>query len=79
MNIGILLDSTFHVVIDSNIWDVGGQKSLRSYWKNYFESTDGLIWVLDSTDIQRLQSCRSELINLIDEEVNSCVFILNEQ
>ncbi|WAR20026.1 ARL2-like protein [Mya arenaria] len=28
-----------------NIWDVGGQKSLRSYWRNYFESTDGLIWV----------------------------------
>lgn len=27
-----------------NIWDVGGQKSLRSYWRNYFESTDGLVW-----------------------------------
>ena len=28
-----------------NLWDVGGQKSLRSYWRNYFEETDGLIWV----------------------------------
>lgn len=26
-----------------NVWDVGGQKSLRSYWRNYFESTDGLV------------------------------------
>lgn len=33
-----------------NLWDVGGQKSLRSYWKNYFESTDALIWVVDSSD-----------------------------
>lgn len=31
-----------------NIWDVGGQRSLRSYWRNYFESTDGLIWVSQS-------------------------------
>jgi hypothetical protein len=28
-----------------NVWDVGGQKTLRSYWRNYFEATDGLIWV----------------------------------
>ncbi len=26
-----------------NIWDVGGQKTLRSYWRNYFEETDGLV------------------------------------
>ncbi|CAI0399905.1 unnamed protein product [Linum tenue] len=25
-----------------NIWDVGGQKTIRSYWRNYFEQTDGL-------------------------------------
>lgn len=29
-----------------NIWDVGGQKTLRSYWRNYFEATDGLVWVV---------------------------------
>ncbi|EYB99078.1 hypothetical protein Y032_0125g1276 [Ancylostoma ceylanicum] len=33
-----------------NFWDVGGQKSLRSYWRNYFEQTDALIWVVDSGD-----------------------------
>jgi len=25
-----------------NMWDIGGQKSLRSYWRNYFEQTDGI-------------------------------------
>ena len=40
-----------------NIWDVGGQKSLRSYWRNYFEQTDGLVWVVDSADVWRLQDC----------------------
>jgi len=37
-----------------NIWDVGGQKTLRSYWRNYFEATDGLVWVVDSADRCRL-------------------------
>lgn len=52
-----------------NIWDVGGQRSLRSYWRNYFESTDGLIWVVDSADRRRLDDCKAELHALLLEEV----------
>lgn len=52
-----------------NIWDVGGQKSLRSYWRNYFESTDGLVWVVDSADKMRLDDCKTELHKLLQEEV----------
>ena len=52
-----------------NIWDVGGQRSLRSYWRNYFESTDGLIWVVDSADRRRLEDCKAELHALLLEEV----------
>lgn len=51
-----------------NLWDVGGQKSLRSYWRNYFESTDGLVWVVDSADRMRLDACREELNILLLEE-----------
>ncbi|KAK2747810.1 hypothetical protein FQN57_001840 [Myotisia sp. PD_48] len=51
-----------------NIWDVGGQKTLRSYWRNYFEKTDALIWVVDATDRLRLDDCREELAGLLLEE-----------
>ena len=51
-----------------NIWDVGGQKTLRSYWRNYFEATDGLIWVVDSADTRRLADCAEELANLLQQE-----------
>ncbi|KAL1521778.1 hypothetical protein AB1Y20_021431 [Prymnesium parvum] len=51
-----------------NIWDVGGQTSLRSYWRNYFESTDGLIWVVDSSDRARLLDCKAELQQLLQQE-----------
>ena len=40
----------------------------RSYWRNYFESTDGLIWVVDSADRRRLQDCMKELHSLLQEE-----------
>lgn len=42
---------------------------MRSYWRNYFESTDGLVWVVDSADRLRLQDCRQELSALLLEEV----------
>lgn len=51
-----------------NMWDVGGQKSLRSYWRNYFECTDGLVWVVDSADRMRMEACRDELRVLLQEE-----------
>lgn len=50
------------------MWDVGGQKSLRSYWRNYFESTDGLVWVVDAADRMRMDACKDELNILLEEE-----------
>ena len=49
--------------------DVGGQKTLRSYWRNYFEKKDALIWVVDATDRIRIDDCREELAGLLLEEV----------
>lgn len=51
-----------------NVWDVGGQKTIRSYWRNYYEQTDGLIWVVDSGDKLRLLDCKKELHNLLNQE-----------
>lgn len=53
------------------IGDVGGQKTLRSYWRNYFEKTDALIWVVDATDRLRIEDCKEELHGLLLEEVCS--------
>lgn len=51
-----------------NIWDVGGQKTIRTYWRNYYEATDGIVWVVDSSDRQRLDDCRVELGTVLKEE-----------
>uniref|UniRef100_A0A0K8TSA1 ADP-ribosylation factor-like protein 2 n=1 Tax=Tabanus bromius TaxID=304241 RepID=A0A0K8TSA1_TABBR len=66
--VGFNIKTLEHRGFTLNIWDVGGQKSLRSYWKNYFECTDGLVWVVDSADRMRLDACREELRTLLQEE-----------
>eukprot|EP00043_Microstomoeca_roanoka_P003689 m.45242 g.45242 ORF g.45242 m.45242 type:complete len:185 (+) comp12165_c0_seq4:38-592(+) len=66
--LGFNIKSLEHDGYTLDFWDVGGQKSLRSYWRNYFEKTDGLIWVVDSCDKRRLQDCKQELHALLQEE-----------
>jgi ADP-ribosylation factor-like protein 2 len=51
-----------------NVWDVGGQETIRTYWRNYFEETDGLIWVVDSSDRARLEICAAQLGQVLFEE-----------
>lgn len=51
-----------------NVWDIGGQKTIRPYWRNYFENTDILIYVIDSADRQRFEEAGLQLAELLDEE-----------
>jgi ADP-ribosylation factor-like protein 3 len=51
-----------------NAWDIGGQKAIRTYWSNYFDDTDVLIYVVDSADKKRLEETGIELTQLLEEE-----------
>ncbi|KAG0847501.1 hypothetical protein G6F17_012476 [Rhizopus arrhizus] len=66
--LGFNIKTLEHENYKLNIWDVGGQKSIRSYWRNYFEQTDALVWVVDSADRLRLNDCKTELHQLLQEE-----------
>ena len=50
------------------MWDIGGQKAIRPYWKNYYDNTDGLVYVVDSSDDKRLAECTEELTSLLQED-----------
>jgi ADP-ribosylation factor-like protein 3 len=59
-----------------NVWDIGGQKSIRPYWRNYYDQTDALIYVIDSADRRRMEESGVELQQLLDEERLSHVPLL---
>jgi len=51
-----------------NVWDIGGQKHIRPYWKNYYANTDAIVFMVDSTDKRRFDECAEELGSLLEEE-----------
>ncbi|KAH3760565.1 ADP-ribosylation factor 6 [Pelomyxa schiedti] len=51
-----------------NVWDVGGQDKLRTLWSHYFAGTQALIFVIDCSDIERLEIARDELWKVITDK-----------
>lgn len=47
------------------VWDLGGQTSIRPYWKCYYANTDAIVFVIDSADIDRLKAAKSELDSML--------------
>ncbi|XP_030369404.1 ADP-ribosylation factor-like protein 3 [Scaptodrosophila lebanonensis] len=45
--------------------DLSGQWGRRQIWRNYYGSANALIYVIDSTDAQRLGEARSELFDIL--------------
>lgn len=40
--------------ISFTVWDVGGQDKIRPLWRHYYQNTQGLIFVVDSNDRERI-------------------------
>merc|ERR1712113_1215322 len=59
------IKSLVHEGFKLNVWDIGGQKTIRPYWDNYFESADALVYVIDSSDRRRLEESSQELSELL--------------
>lgn len=58
------------------MWDVGGQEKLRPLWKSYTRCTDGIIFVVDSCDTERLEEAKMELTRTARSPDNAGVPIL---
>lgn len=50
------------------VWDVGGQDKIRPLWRHYYQNTQGLIFVVDSNDRDRVDAARDELHRMLNED-----------
>ncbi|KAI4981313.1 hypothetical protein ZWY2020_021798 [Hordeum vulgare] len=59
------------------VWDVGGQEKLRPLWRHYFNNTDGLIYVVDSLDRERIGKAKAEFQAIINDPfmLNSVILV----
>ncbi|KAM9112509.1 ADP-ribosylation factor-like protein 4D [Pangshura tecta] len=58
------------------VWDVGGQEKLRPLWKSYTRRTDGLVFVVDSAEGERMEEARVELHRITRTSENQGVPVL---
>merc|ERR1712186_239966 len=47
---------------------VGGQDKIRKLWRHYYMGTQGLIFVIDSSDRDRIQDACEELMKMLKED-----------
>ena len=66
--IGFNVETVEYKNIKFTMWDVGGQDKLRPLWRHYFQNTNGVIFVVDSNDKDRVAQARDELHKMLSED-----------
>ncbi|CAN7012858.1 unnamed protein product [Brassica oleracea var. botrytis] len=66
--IGFNVETVEYKNISFTVWDVGGQDKIRPLWRHYFQNTQGLIFVVDSNDRDRVVEARDELHRMLNED-----------
>merc|ERR1712034_91604 len=66
--IGFNVETVEYKNISFTVWDVGGQDKIRPLWRHYFQNTQGLIFVVDSNDRERIGEAKEELNRMIQED-----------
>eukprot|EP01119_Soliformovum_irregulare_P001295 TRINITY_DN11021_c0_g1_i1.p1 TRINITY_DN11021_c0_g1~~TRINITY_DN11021_c0_g1_i1.p1 ORF type:complete len:188 (+),score=21.42 TRINITY_DN11021_c0_g1_i1:87-566(+) len=75
--IGFNVETVEYRNLKFNVWDIGGQDKIRALWRHYFSGSQGIIFVIDSNDRERISEAAKEIKSLCAEEelANSCLLI----
>ena len=66
--IGFNVETLDYKGLTFTIWDVGGQDKIRVLWKHYYQNTDGIIFVVDCNDTDRVEKNEEVLKLMLNEE-----------
>jgi len=66
--IGFNVETVEYKSINFTVWDVGGQDKIRPLWRHYYQNTQGLIFVVDSNDRDRIDEAKEELMKMLNED-----------
>ncbi|GAA5933336.1 hypothetical protein JCM1841_001498 [Sporobolomyces salmonicolor] len=66
--IGFNVETVQYKNIKFQVWDLGGQTSIRPYWRCYYADTKAVVYVVDSSDRERLPINKAELLAMLNEE-----------
>ena len=65
--VGFNVETVQYKNVKFNVWDVGGQDKIIPLWRHYYSNTQGLIFVIDSSDRARIEEAKQELHRIIND------------
>jgi ADP-ribosylation factor protein 1 len=69
--IGFNVETVEYKKISFTIFDIGGQDRIRALWRHYYYNTDAVIFVIDSSDAERLDGNENkENTNTVEHELS---------
>ena len=74
--LGFNVETVSYKNISFTVWDIGGQDKIRNLWRVYFNGSNGLIFVVDSADRERIDEAKLELQKLLHEQELSNIILL---
>lgn len=75
--IGFNVETVEYKNICFTVWDVGGQDKIRPLWAHYFQNTQGLIFVVDSHDKERICEAKEELMRMLSgDELRDAILLV---
>ena len=75
--VGFNVETVRYKNVKFNVWDVGGQDKIRPLWRHYYTGTQGLVFVVDSQDRERVDEARQELHRILsDREMKDCLLLV---
>jgi len=75
--VGFNVETVTYKNVKFNVWDVGGQDKIRPLWRHYYTGTQGLVFVVDSCDRDRIDEARQELHRILaDREMKDCLLLV---
>lgn len=75
--VGFNVETVQYKNVKFNVWDVGGQDKIRPLWRHYYTGTQGLVFVVDSQDRDRIDEARQELHKIIgDREMREALLLV---
>ncbi|XP_071851006.1 ADP-ribosylation factor 6 [Apostichopus japonicus] len=74
--VGFNVETVSYKKVNFNVWDVGGQDKIRPLWRHYYTGTQGLIFVVDCADVDRIEEAKQELHRIINDREMKDTLIL---
>lgn len=75
--VGFNVETVSYKKIKMNVWDVGGQDKIRPLWRHYYTGTQGLIFVVDCADVDRIDEASDEFHKIInDREMKDAIILI---